>query len=67
VAGPTRRSSKRRGSGSRHGVDDGGDDDRGLVTLVEPNGGYLCATAMGDIVTFGRTGATMPPSARGWE
>jgi hypothetical protein len=39
-----------------------------LVTLVEPNGGYLCAAAMGDIVTFGRTNATMPAECQGgWE
>jgi hypothetical protein len=36
-----------------------------LVTLVEPNGGYLCAAAMGDIVTFGRTNATMPAECQG--
>jgi hypothetical protein len=39
-----------------------------LVTLVELNGGYLCAAAMGDIVTFGRTDATMPADCQGgWE
>jgi hypothetical protein len=39
-----------------------------LVTLVEPNGGYLCAAAMGDIVTFGRTNATMPAECQGgWD
>jgi hypothetical protein len=39
-----------------------------FVTLVEPNGGYLCAAAMGDIVTFGRTNATMPAECQGgWE
>ena len=39
-----------------------------LVTLVELNGGYLCAAAMGDIVTFGRTNATMPAECQGgWE
>lgn len=39
-----------------------------LVTLVELNGGYLCAAAMGDIVTFGRTNATMPADCQGgWE
>lgn len=39
-----------------------------FVTLVEPNGGYLCAAAMGDIVTFGRTNATMPAECQGgWD
>jgi hypothetical protein len=39
-----------------------------FVTLVEPDGGYLCAAAMGDIVTFGRTNATMPAECQGgWE
>jgi hypothetical protein len=39
-----------------------------LVTVVEPNGGYLCAAAMGDIVTFGRTYATMPAECQGgWD
>jgi hypothetical protein len=39
-----------------------------LVTVVEPNGGYLCAAAMGDIVTFGRTNATMPADCQGgWD
>jgi hypothetical protein len=39
-----------------------------LVTVVEPNGGYLCAAAMGDIVTFGRTNATMPAECQGgWD
>jgi hypothetical protein len=39
-----------------------------LVTLVELNGGYLCAAAMGDIVTFGRTNAAMPADCQGgWE
>jgi hypothetical protein len=39
-----------------------------LVTLVEPNGGYLCTAAMGDIVTFGRSNATMPADCQGgWE
>jgi hypothetical protein len=39
-----------------------------LVTLVEPNGGYLCAAAMGDIVTFGRTNAPMPAECQGgWD
>jgi hypothetical protein len=39
-----------------------------LVTVVEPNGGYLCVAAMGDIVTFGRTNATMPADCQGgWD
>ena len=39
-----------------------------LVTLVELNGGYLCAAAMGDIVTFGRTNAAMPADCQGgWQ
>jgi len=39
-----------------------------FVTLVEPNGGYLCAAAMGDIVTFGRTNATLPAECQGgWD
>jgi hypothetical protein len=39
-----------------------------FVTLVEPNGGYLCAAAMGDIVTFGRTNATTPAECQGgWD
>ena len=39
-----------------------------LVTVVELNGGYLCAAAMGDIVTFGRTNAAMPADCQGgWE
>ena len=39
-----------------------------FVTLVEPNGGYLCAAAMGDIVTFGRTNATLPAGCQGgWD
>jgi hypothetical protein len=39
-----------------------------LVTVVEPNGGYLCAAAMGDNVTFGRTNATMPAECQGgWD
>jgi hypothetical protein len=39
-----------------------------FVTLVEPDGGYLCAAAMGDIVTFGRTNATMPAECQGgWD
>ena len=36
-----------------------------LVTVVELNGGYLCAAAMSDIVTFGRTNATMPAECQG--
>ena len=39
-----------------------------VVTVVEPNGEYLCAAAMGDIVTFGRTNATMPAECQGgWD
>jgi len=39
-----------------------------FVTVVDPNGGYLCAAAMGDIVTFGRTNATMPAECQGgWD
>jgi hypothetical protein len=39
-----------------------------LVTVVEPNAGYLCVAAMGDIVTFGRTNATMPAECQGgWD
>jgi hypothetical protein len=39
-----------------------------FVTVVDPNGGYLCADAMGDIVTFGRTNATMPAECQGgWD
>jgi hypothetical protein len=39
-----------------------------FVTVVEPNGGYLCAAAMGDNVTFGRTNATMPAECQGgWD
>lgn len=39
-----------------------------LVTVVELNGGYLCAAAMGDIVTFGRTNAAMPADCQGgWQ
>jgi hypothetical protein len=38
------------------------------VTVVDPNGGYLCAAAMGDSVTFGRTNATMPAECQGgWD
>jgi hypothetical protein len=40
-------------------------DDGGVVTVVEPDGGYLCAAAMGDNVTFGRTNATMPAECQG--
>ena len=36
-----------------------------FVIGVDPNGGYLCAAAMGDIVTFGRTNATMPAECQG--
>jgi hypothetical protein len=39
-----------------------------FVTVVDPNDGYLCAAAMGDIVTFGRTNATMPAECQGgWD
>jgi len=39
-----------------------------FVTVVDPNGGYLCAAAMGDIVTFGRTNATLPAECQGgWD
>ena len=39
-----------------------------FVTVVDPNGGYLCAAAMGDIVMFGRTNATMPAECQGgWD
>jgi hypothetical protein len=39
-----------------------------FVTVVEPNGGYLCAAAMSDLVTFGRTNATMPAECQGgWD
>ena len=39
-----------------------------FVTVVDPNGGDLCAAAMGDIVTFGRTNATMPAECQGgWD
>ena len=39
-----------------------------FVIVVDPNGGYLCAAAMGDIVTFGRTNATMPAECQGgWD
>jgi hypothetical protein len=39
-----------------------------FVTLVEPNGGYLCAAAMGENITFGRTNATMPAECQGgWD
>jgi hypothetical protein len=36
-----------------------------LVTVVELNGGYLCAAEMGDAVTMGRTNATTPPECQG--
>jgi len=39
-----------------------------FVTVVDPNGEYLCAAAMGDSVTFGRTNATMPAECQGgWD
>ncbi len=39
-----------------------------LVTMVELNGGYLCAAAMGDVVTLGRTNAAMPADCQGgWQ
>jgi hypothetical protein len=39
-----------------------------FVTVVDPNGGYLCAAAMGNSVTFGRTNATMPAECQGgWD
>jgi hypothetical protein len=39
-----------------------------FVTVVDPSGGYLCAAAMGDSVTFGRTNATMPAECQGgWD
>jgi len=39
-----------------------------LVTVVEPGGGYLCAAAVGDNVTFGRTNPTMPAECQGgWD
>jgi hypothetical protein len=39
-----------------------------FVTVVEPDGGYLCAAAMGDSLTFGRTNATMPAECQGgWD
>jgi hypothetical protein len=39
-----------------------------FVTVVEPNGGYLCVAAMSDLVTFGRTNATMPAECQGgWD
>ena len=39
-----------------------------FVTVVDPNGGYLCAAAMGDIVTFGRMNATTPAECQGgWD
>ena len=36
-----------------------------LVTVVELNGGYLCAAEMGDTVTMGRTNATTPAECQG--
>jgi hypothetical protein len=39
-----------------------------LVTVVELNGGYLCAAEMGDTVTMGRTNATTPAECEGgWD
>ena len=39
-----------------------------FVTVVEPSGAYLCAAAMGDNITFGRTYATMPAECQGgWD
>ncbi|HET8526165.1 MAG TPA: hypothetical protein VFM81_05950 [Actinomycetota bacterium] len=39
-----------------------------FVTVVDPSGGYLCAAAMGDNITFGRTYATMPAECQGgWD
>jgi len=39
-----------------------------FVTVVSPTGGYLCAAAVGDSVTFGRTNATMPAECQGgWD
>jgi hypothetical protein len=39
-----------------------------LVTVVELNGGYLCAAEMGDTVTMGRTNATTPAECQGgWD
>ena len=39
-----------------------------FVTVVDPDGGYLCAAAMGDNLTFGRTYATMPAECQGgWD
>ena len=39
-----------------------------FVTVVDPNGEYLCAAAMGDSVTFGRTNATTPAECQGgWD
>jgi hypothetical protein len=36
-----------------------------LVTVVELNGGYLCAAEMGDTVSMGRTNATTPAECQG--
>ena len=36
-----------------------------LVTVVELNGGYLCAAEMGDTVTMGRTNATTLAECQG--
>ena len=39
-----------------------------LVTVVELNGGYLCAAEMGDTVTMGRTNALTPAECQGgWD
>ena len=39
-----------------------------LVTVVELNGGYLCAAEMGDTVSMGRTNATTPAECQGgWD
>ena len=39
-----------------------------LVTVVELNGGYLCAAEMGDTVSMGRTNATTPAGCQGgWD
>ena len=39
-----------------------------LITVVELNGGYLCAAEMGDTVTMGRTNALTPAECQGgWD
>ena len=39
-----------------------------LITVVELNGGYLCAAEMGDTVTMGRTNAATPAECQGgWD